>query len=97
MLSILQLTSPPLSSCGLSGPILMNVQYLHPPADQRDLEDLRALIEQSVVNGKIRLDQCLQIQVRMTAEGKISAEALALFQELIWSRVDRGELQYLWF
>lgn len=75
----------------------MIVQYLHPPADQEDLDRLRGVLERSVVNGRITLDQFLQVLLRITADGKMSVEALALFQELIWSRIDRGELEYDWF
>jgi hypothetical protein len=74
----------------------MFIAYSHPPADEREICDLRDLIERSVATGKLSLDQLQRIESSVVIDAKSSVEAFALCQELIWSRLVQGELEYDW-
>lgn len=62
----------------------------------QDLDKLKALIERAVADGVVSHDEIDCISTFMRADGKISPQELDLCQELIWSKIQSGELAYAW-
>ena len=67
------------------------------PAEVQDLEKLQALIERAIADGKLTKDEMESIQAAMRADGKISFEELELCRQLIWEKIQSGELEYDWW
>jgi hypothetical protein len=67
------------------------------PAELQDLEKLQALIERAIADGKLTKYEMESIQAAMRADGKISFEELELCRELIWEKIQSGELEYDWW
>ena len=67
------------------------------PAEVQDLEKLQALIERAIADGKLTKHEMESIQAAMRADGKISFEELELCRQLIWEKIQSGELEYDWW
>lgn len=67
------------------------------PAELQDLEKLQALIERAVADGKLTKYEMESIQAAIRADGKISFEELELCRQLIWEKIQSGELEYDWW
>ncbi len=67
------------------------------PAELKDLEKLRVLIERAVADGKLTKHEMESIQAAMRADGKVSFEELELCRQLIWEKIQNGELEYDWW
>lgn len=63
----------------------------------QDLEKLQALIERAVADGKLTKYEMESIQAAIRADGKISFEELELCRQLIWEKIQSGELEYDWW
>jgi uncharacterized membrane protein YebE (DUF533 family) len=66
------------------------------PEELKDLETLKALIDKAIADGLLTKDEMESIKTAMRADGKITPHELNLCQELIWSKIDSGELDYDW-
>ncbi|HEY9658812.1 MAG TPA: hypothetical protein V6C65_10200 [Allocoleopsis sp.] len=62
----------------------------------QDLDKLKRLIEQAVADGKVTKAEMESIKAAIAADGKVSFEELELCQNLIWSKVQNGELEVSW-
>ncbi len=67
------------------------------PAELQDLEKLRVLIERAVADGKLTKHEMESIQAAMRADGKVTFEELELCRQLIWEKIQNGELEYDWW
>ncbi|MGK7931458.1 MAG: hypothetical protein AB4041_08485 [Microcystaceae cyanobacterium] len=66
------------------------------PEELKDLETLRSLIEKAIADGLLSKDEMESIKTAIDADGKVTPQELNLCQELIWSKIDSGELEYDW-
>jgi uncharacterized membrane protein YebE (DUF533 family) len=64
------------------------------PQELHDLEKLRTLIERAIADGKLTKDEMDAIKAAMNADKKVSFEELELCRELIWEKIQQGELEY---
>lgn len=62
----------------------------------QDLDKLKLLIQQAVADGKVTKAELESIKAAIAADGKVSFEELELCQQLIWSKVQNGELEVGW-
>ena len=66
------------------------------PEELKDLETLKALIEKAIADGLLTKDEMESIKAAINADGKITPQELNLCQQLIWSKIDAGQLDYDW-
>ena len=66
------------------------------PEELKDLATLRKLIEKAIADGLLSKDEMESIKAAIDADGKVTPQELNLCQELIWSKIDSGELEYDW-
>jgi hypothetical protein len=64
--------------------------------DRQNLEKLKARIEQAVIDGLVTPQELQEIRLQINADGQVSMEELALCADLIWDKLDRGELTFKW-
>lgn len=62
--------------------------------DRQNLETLKARIEQAVADGIVTPQELKEIRLQINADGQVSLEELALCADLIWDKLDRGELTF---
>lgn len=62
----------------------------------QDLEKLQALIQRAIADGVVTGDEMTAIKAQMNADGKVLFEELELCQQLIWDKVQKGEIDYGW-
>ncbi|HEY9614999.1 hypothetical protein [Allocoleopsis sp.] len=67
------------------------------PAELQDLEKLRVLIERAIADGKLTKYEMESIQAAMRADGKVSFEELELCRQMIWEKIQSGELEQDWW
>ncbi|ACK68638.1 conserved hypothetical protein [Gloeothece citriformis PCC 7424] len=62
----------------------------------KNLDKLKTIIERATADGLLTQEEMETIKCLMRADGKISPEELELCQNLIWDKINRGELTYDW-
>lgn len=62
------------------------------PEEQRELERLRAIIEQAIADGIITKGERDRISGAMRSDGKVTRQELELVRTLITEKVNAGEL-----
>ncbi|ELR96563.1 hypothetical protein [Gloeocapsa sp. PCC 73106] len=69
-----------------------------PPSREEleNLDKLKVLIERCVADGTLSLSEMELIKAFIKADGKISTEELDLCRQLIWDKIEAGELEYDW-
>lgn len=65
-------------------------------SDPQALEKLKACIEQAVADGAVTPQELQEVRLQINEDGQVSLEELALCADLIWDKLDRGELQFDW-
>lgn len=68
--------------------------HVNPELD--DLQTLRTLIERAISDGILTEAEKNSIHLAVWADGKVLPEEVALVQELVWDKLERGELQMQW-
>lgn len=66
------------------------------PAELKDLDKLKLLIEKATADGLVSEDEMASIKSFMHSDGKVTPEELDLCQQLIWRKIQSGELEYEW-
>jgi hypothetical protein len=66
------------------------------PEELQDLEKLRTLLEQAIADGYVTADELNAARARMSADGKVLFEEIELLQQLVWDKVQSGEIEYSW-
>lgn len=66
------------------------------PEEVKDLEKLKALIERAIADGRLSAQEMDSIKRAMNADGKVTCEELDLCRQLIWNKIDTGELEHSW-
>ena len=62
----------------------------------KELEKLKAIIERATADGKISQSETERIQAAIRSDKKVTFEELTLMRELIYNKIDRGELEREW-
>lgn len=62
----------------------------------KDLDRLRTLLTQAIADGRLSKQEMARIQASIHADGKVSVEELELCRELIWKKIEQGELEFEW-
>ncbi|MEG3436328.1 hypothetical protein V0288_04280 [Pannus brasiliensis CCIBt3594] len=62
------------------------------PEEQRELEKLRAIIEQAIADGIITKGERDRISSAMRSDGKVTRQELELVRTLITEKINAGEL-----
>ncbi len=65
-------------------------------AELNDLDKLKRLISKATADGLVSKDEMESIKTFMQSDGKVTPQELALCQQLIWSKIQSGELEYEW-
>lgn len=66
------------------------------PEQLKELEKLKAIIEHATTDGKISESEAETIKAAIRSDKKVTFEELSLVRELIYNKIDRGELQWEW-
>jgi uncharacterized membrane protein YebE (DUF533 family) len=66
------------------------------PEDLKELEKLKAIIERAIADGKLSQSEAERIQAAIRSDKKVTFEELTLIRELIYNKIDRGELEREW-
>lgn len=66
------------------------------PAELESLDHLRALINRAVSDGVVTKAEMDGIKAALRTEHWVSSQELDLVQELIWSKVQSGDLSLDW-
>jgi uncharacterized membrane protein YebE (DUF533 family) len=66
------------------------------PEELKNMEKLKALIELAIADGKLSKSEMECIKIKISADGKVTFEELELCRELIWDKIQKGELEYQW-
>lgn len=66
------------------------------PEEIKELEKLKAIIERATADGKISQSETETIQAVIGSDKKVTFEELTLIRELIYNKIDRGELEWEW-
>ncbi len=66
------------------------------PEELEDLEKLRVILERAIADGCVTEDEMNAIKACFSADGKVLFEEIELCQQLIWDKIDRGEIQHGW-
>lgn len=66
------------------------------PEEIKELEKLKAIIESAIADGKLTGSEFDRIKAAIRADKKVSYEEIRLVQELIYDKIDRGELEKVW-
>jgi uncharacterized membrane protein YebE (DUF533 family) len=62
------------------------------PEELRNLEKLKAIIERAIADGVISPDEVKAFKTQAWADGKITPQELNIYQELVLSKIQAGEL-----
>ncbi len=65
-------------------------------AELNDLDQLKRLISKATADGLVSKDEMESIKTFMQSDGKVTPQELDLCQQLIWSKIQSGELEYEW-
>ncbi len=65
-------------------------------AELNDLDKLKRLISKATADGLVSKDEMDSIKTFMQSDGKVTPQELDLCQQLIWSKIQSGELEYEW-
>ncbi len=65
-------------------------------AELNDLDKLKRLISKATADGLVSKDEMESIKTFMQSDGKVTPQELDLCQQLIWSKIQSGELEYEW-
>jgi hypothetical protein len=63
-------------------------------SDPQTLETLKVCIEKAVADGTVTPQELHEIRLQINEDGQVSLEELALCADLIWDKLDRGELRF---
>jgi uncharacterized tellurite resistance protein B-like protein len=66
------------------------------PDELKDLEKLKALIERATADGKLTQAEIETVKVALRADGQITPQELELVQQLIYDKLQSGELEMGW-
>lgn len=66
------------------------------PEELKHLEKLKALIEGAIADGRLSAEEMDSINRAINADGKVTCEELDLCRELIWNKIEKGELEHSW-
>lgn len=64
--------------------------------DLQDLETLKAIIERATADGKLTQPEMQTIRAAIHADGKVTPQELELVRQLIYNKLERGELEMSW-
>ncbi|NJL84517.1 MAG: hypothetical protein HC890_19175 [Chloroflexaceae bacterium] len=68
-----------------------------PTAEElQDLEKLRKIVEAAIADGKLTKGEIEAIRLQVRADGKVTFEELTLCRQLIFNKIDSGELEMEW-
>lgn len=67
------------------------------PEELKELEKLKAIIEQAVADGRLTRYEMDRINATIHADGKVTPEELTLVQELVHQKIQAGELSFDWW
>ncbi|MGL6134969.1 MAG: hypothetical protein ACRC1L_12395 [Prochlorococcaceae cyanobacterium] len=62
------------------------------PEELKDLKKLRSILERAIADGVISSSEVEAYKMQAWADGKITPQELALYQELVLSKINAGEL-----
>ncbi|HEY9672938.1 MAG TPA: hypothetical protein V6D11_15955 [Waterburya sp.] len=65
-------------------------------SELQDLEKLKAIFARAVADGKVTKQEMDTIRAAMAADNKVTFEELELCRQLIWEKIQNGELEYDW-
>lgn len=65
-------------------------------ADLEHLDRLKEVVEKAVADGVVTNDERAQISAIIWADGQATPEELHVVQELIWSKLQSGDLTVDW-
>jgi uncharacterized membrane protein YebE (DUF533 family) len=63
------------------------------PVELQDLEKLKAIIEKAIADGVLTRDERDRINALIMADHKVSFEEMELASQLIYDKVNKGELR----
>lgn len=66
------------------------------PEELQDLENLRLILARAIADGSVTEDEINAIKACFSADGKVLFEEIELCRQMIWDKIDRGEIQYGW-
>jgi uncharacterized membrane protein YebE (DUF533 family) len=66
------------------------------PDELKDLDKLRAIIEHAVADGKLSDSEYQTIKRAVWEDHKVSPQELDIVQQLIWDKIQSGELEMTW-
>lgn len=62
----------------------------------KDLEKLKTIIEKATADGKLTETEIETVKTAMRADGQITPQELELVQQLIYDKLQSGELEMSW-
>lgn len=66
------------------------------PNDLKELDKLKAIIEKATADGKLTQAEIQAVKVAVSADGQITPQELELVQQLIYDKLQNGELEMDW-
>ena len=74
----------------------INRPHAQPPTQEelQDLDKLRTILEQAIADGIVTEAEVKLYKTQAWKDGRISAEELTLYQELVLSKITSGELRW---
>ncbi len=66
------------------------------PEELEELEKLKVIIEGAISDGKLTGTEFDRIKAAIRADQKVSYEEIQLVRQLIYDKIDSGELQKVW-
>ena len=66
------------------------------PEELKELEKLKAIIEGAISDGKLTGAEFDRIKAAIAADQKVSYEEIQLVRQLIYDKIDSGELERVW-
>lgn len=66
------------------------------PDELKDLEKLKAIVEKATADGKLTREEIEIVKIALRADGKITLQELELVQQLIYDKLQSGELEMVW-
>ena len=66
------------------------------PEELEELKKLKAIIEGAISDGKLTGSEFDRIKAAIRADSKVSYEEIQLVRELIYDKIESGELQKVW-
>lgn len=65
-------------------------------AELESLDTLKSLVEGAIADGVLTKAETENIRTLIWADGKVSPEELDIVQDLIWSKIQSGDLVIEW-